>query len=69
MTEILPILQGLSTPVLLVVGWLVHKGNSAIHELDKRIAIVEYQLSEHRKTEGELPNEENFDPASSGFAG
>ena len=73
MEGILPILQGLSTPVLLVVGWLVIHGNKALtkvkeeftnslnaagadftkalHDVDKRLAVVETQITEHRKTE------------------
>lgn len=51
MTEILPLLQGLSTPVLLVVGVLVVKGNNLLHGIDKRVTIIEFQLKQHRLTE------------------
>ena len=51
--EILPILQGLSTPILLVIGAIGYRGVNALHAIDKRLTLVEYELREHRKTEPE----------------
>lgn len=42
--ELLPILQGLSTPILLVIGIMAYKGMTALHDIDKRLAIVETQV-------------------------
>ena len=57
--EILPILQALSTPVLMAFGWLGWRGTNALHKIDKRLTIVEYELREHRKTEETNYDEEN----------
>ena len=49
--ELLPILQGLSTPILLALGVLSYRGLVALHAIDKRLTIVEYELRQHRLTE------------------
>lgn len=42
--ELLPILQGLSTPVLLVIGVMAYRGMNALHDIDKRIAVMEIKM-------------------------
>jgi hypothetical protein len=42
--EFLPILQGLSTPLLLVIGGIAYRGMQTLHDIDKRMAIVETKL-------------------------
>lgn len=40
----LPILQGISTPILLVIGGMAYRGMNALHDIDKRVAIIETQV-------------------------
>lgn len=42
--ELLPILQGLSTPILLVIGGMAYRGMNALHDLDKRVAVIETKV-------------------------
>ena len=42
--DILPVLQGLSTPVLLALGVIMSRIYSAIHQIDKRLTIVEHDI-------------------------
>lgn len=49
--EWLPILQGLSTPVLIGAVWIGYRVIVALHGIDTRLAIVEHELKAHRLTE------------------
>lgn len=42
--EWLPILQGISTPILLVIGGMAWRGMNALHDIDKRVAIIEVNM-------------------------
>lgn len=44
MGDLLPVLQALSTPVLLAMGWLASRGVSALHRIDRRLVRVETHL-------------------------
>ena len=52
--ELLPILQGLSTPILLVIGVMAYRGMNALHEIDKRLAIVETQVKGIQRNESKI---------------
>ena len=55
--EWLPVLQGLSTPILLVIGGMGYRGLVALHGIDKRLTVVEYELRQHRLTEEKKAHE------------
>jgi len=44
--ELLPLLQGLSTPLLLVIGAISYRAMTSLHDIDKRLAVVESKLGD-----------------------
>lgn len=43
--ELLPILQAVSTPVLLALGVVHYRSMLSIHAIDKRLAVIETKVS------------------------
>jgi len=54
--EVLPLLQGLSTPILLAIGAVAWRAKDALHKIDLRLSIVESELKMHRLTERDNGN-------------
>ena len=43
--ELLPLLQGLSTPVLLVIVAIAWRAKDSVHDIDKRLSVIETKVS------------------------